>query len=82
MLHDRIHALVQYEVTPMTMTGWTCPKCGAVYAPVVVECHRCNAATLTVHETGATDDRKPYEIPLPYQEKVRAKDNGWEDRDL
>jgi len=21
--------------------GWECPKCGAVYAPMVSECHRC-----------------------------------------
>ena len=25
----------------MTPTGWVCPKCGAVYAPSVAECHRC-----------------------------------------
>jgi hypothetical protein len=25
------------------MTGWTCPKCGACYAPFIAECHRCNA---------------------------------------
>lgn len=22
--------------------GWTCPKCGSVYAPFVSECSRCN----------------------------------------
>jgi hypothetical protein len=21
--------------------GWVCPKCGGVYAPFVMECHRC-----------------------------------------
>lgn len=22
--------------------GWTCPRCGRVYAPLVLECPRCN----------------------------------------
>jgi uncharacterized OB-fold protein len=24
------------------ISGWTCPKCGAVYSPMVKECSRCN----------------------------------------
>jgi uncharacterized OB-fold protein len=26
--------------------GWTCPKCGAVYAPFATECTRCNPPLL------------------------------------
>ena len=26
--------------------GWVCPKCGAVWAPYVRECYKCNAYTL------------------------------------
>jgi hypothetical protein len=25
------------------MNGWTCPKCGKVYAPDIKECSECNA---------------------------------------
>ncbi len=24
------------------ITGWVCPRCGAVYAPHINECSRCN----------------------------------------
>ena len=80
----------------MTPTGWTCPKCGSVYAPLVVECHRCNRAVVRINppESSPTtppyeppvgpsdwppgpqvtcDDRKQYEIPLPYADSVRPK---------
>lgn len=38
-LHER-HAHASHAHSP---TGWCCPKCGCVYAPIVLECARCNA---------------------------------------
>ena len=32
-------------------TGWTCPKCGRVYAPHVQECLYCNDARVVWAET-------------------------------
>lgn len=34
-----IWILPQPQLAPM---GWTCPKCGSVYAPSHIECYRCN----------------------------------------
>ena len=36
------------------MTGWECPKCGAVWAPFVAGCDRCNAPALTTVMSGGT----------------------------
>lgn len=30
--------------------GWECPKCGAVYAPTVTECHRCAPAQIDLRK--------------------------------
>ena len=36
--------------------GWTCHKCGSVYAPSVTECWRCNAVSIvSVWEPQRTD---------------------------
>lgn len=36
--------------------GWTCPKCGRVYAPFISECYACNqAATYSVPTTTPPD---------------------------
>lgn len=38
--------------------GWVCPKCGNVYGPNVLECHRCNnkepvyTSTTTIYNGG------------------------------
>jgi hypothetical protein len=34
------------------VNGWTCPKCGACYAPFIGECHRCNSPNTTQIATG------------------------------
>lgn len=53
------------------MDGWTCPKCGRVWAPCVIECGACNgqaqpytSPTPTISPTPWT----PYEptVPQPY----------------
>jgi len=36
------------------VTGWTCPKCGACYAPFIAECHRCNSPSPIQSSTGTT----------------------------
>lgn len=37
---------VTKEVYVNQQMGWTCPKCGNVYAPNVPTCFKCNAPAL------------------------------------
>ncbi len=58
--------------------GWSCPKCGKVYAPWVWECHGCNSG-IPAYQPGNTDYPFPgsdpttnppgigEQIPLPYE---------------
>lgn len=40
------------ETKPLTM-GWTCPKCGKVYAPSQIECSPCNSVVVSIEISGA-----------------------------
>ena len=31
--------------------GWTCPKCGRVYAPFIPECQHCNRENKSISDT-------------------------------
>ena len=31
------------EAPKITWKGWECPKCGRVYAPIVVQCYYCGS---------------------------------------
>lgn len=53
--------------------GWECPKCGAVYAPTVPECHRCAPTRAPYHDTG-TLTIKPMPEP-PYTVSCSGGDN-------
>lgn len=46
----------------MNTTGWICPKCKKVWAPVVLECTDCNCAD---HLRGGAIPYDPFEIS-PY----------------
>lgn len=54
--------LTQHVTTAPSIYGWTCPKCGRVWAPITPGCFHCNAPAYQIGQQPSTGSPPPFGV--------------------